>query len=208
MLNIYFDEQDKTWIDLLCVAGRVLAVSFVTIRIILSIVPIGEFCAEFSARCSRTTWCHTLAATFYSIGHIHTLVHHIRRDALFYLTKSALPWFILLRGILLCVYARTQLYFWFLFVTCHAVLLPAFAPSSDSSRILAFWGPDLFDFTPPRACRNFRKICDRRHHRTSAGRPAQGFSRTKLVTTTTSISSSAPAHPLEFRLSSLVLAWL
>ena len=128
-----------------------------------------------------------MAATFYSIRHIHTLVHHIRRDALVYLTKSALPWLILLRGILLCVCAHPAL---LLVPFCCAVLLPAFAPSYDSSRILAFWGPDLSDFIPPSACRTFRKICDRLHHRTSAGRPAQGFSRTKLVTTTTSYSSS------------------
>ena len=60
----------------------------------------------------------------------------------------------------------------------------------------------------PKNCRTSRKIGGRLDHRTGVGKSAQGFSPTKLAKTTTSISSSAPAHPLKFRLSSLVLAWL
>jgi hypothetical protein len=66
-----------------------------------------------------------------------------------------------------------------------------------SSNCYSFLGARRFQHEarhPPKSCRTFRKICDRLHHRTSVGRPAQGFSLTKLVTTTTSISSSAPAR--------------
>ena len=100
---------------------------------------------------------------FYSIRHIHTLVHHIRRDALFYLTKLALPWFILFRGILLCVCPHP------------APFLVLFYTRSYCPRLLsrliqfalwgAFWGPHL-RLHPPSACRTFWKTYDRLHHGT------------------------------------------
>jgi hypothetical protein len=71
-----------------------------------------------------------------------------------------------------------------------------------------FGGPSILkqgSLPPGDSLLTFREICDRL--RTGVGSTAQGFSLAKLDTTTSSISSSAPAARLDLGVVSLVLVW-
>ena len=130
------------------------------------------------------------------------LVYHTRRDMLLYLPKSAHPGLFYPWNSHVCGPAPSSISG----SSLRGVVTRFFVYSLIAT---AFWARRFQHkarHLSPRAAVLFGKYATGSHR---TGRPAQGFSLTKLVTTTTtSISSSAPAHPLKFRLSSLVLAWL
>ena len=123
---------------------------------------------------SSTTRCHALVATFHSIStHSLLLLFGVSHSVWYALLSSqvGLPWFIPPSEILMCVGPAPNSISG---SSLRGVITRFFV---DSSNCYSFLRARRFQHKarhPPKSCRTFRKICDRLHHRTGVGRPAQG----------------------------------